>query len=364
MYQRSLALIFFGVMACGFLSGNARAQNGITTLVKQPRQTAMGGAGVGLADDEYALFMNPAGLAGQETRRFKLIGLGVEAPLETYTTLSQSLSALGNFSLSTLNDLMGKEIYVRSSLVPVIQLPHFAITYLLDVQGAIEQFNQANPTFKIGNMVTHGVQAGLGWSLKSGRRATDEWRFGFAGKILFRRGGYFDVNTAGFLQVASGGMDYINSLVGSYGTGYGADVGIQYVKHIDPKQDFYFGASVTDVFGTSFSSPQAQKIVMNPSIGFAYRRQLEFLKFKIAADLRNLDQSVSIGNKTHIGTEVSVPLFDFYAGLNQLNFTYGASFDIWVLRLTLLSYAEELGVRFHQLTSRRYMLQVDFSLPI
>lgn len=364
MYQRTLALIAIQALAIALSLSPARAQNGVTTLVKQPRQTAMGGAGVGLADDEYALFMNPAGLAGQNNRRFKLVGLGVEAPLETYTTLSQSLSALDNFSLSTLNDLMGKEIYVRSSLVPVLQLPNFAITYLLDVQGAIEQFNQANPTFKIGNMVTHGVQAGLGWSLKSGRRATDEWRFGIAGKILFRRGGYFDVSTAGFLQVASGGIDYINSLVGGYGTGYGADVGVQYVKHIDPKQDFYFGASVTDVFGTSFSSPQAQKIVMNPSIGFAYRRQLEFLKFKIAADIRNIDQAVSFGNKTHLGAEVSIPLFDLYAGLNQLNVTYGAAFDIWVLRVTLLSYAEELGVRFHQLTSRRYMLQVDFSLPI
>jgi len=364
MYQRALALIWVSTLAIWTGVSGAHAQSGITTLVKQPRQTAMGGAGVGLADDEFALFMNPAGLAGQDSRRFKVLGLGVEAPLETYTTLSQSLSALNNFSLNTLNTLMGKEIYVRSSFVPIVKLPKFAITYLVDVQGAIEQFNQANPTFKIGDMVTHGVQAGMGWSLKSGRRATDEWRFGVAGKILFRRGGYYDVNTSGFLQIAGGGMDYINQLVGSYGTGYGADLGVQYVRHLDPKQDFFFGASVTDVFGTSFSSSTAQKIVMNPSIGFGYRRQLEFLKFKLAADLRNLDQSVSLGNKTHLGAEVSMPLFDLYAGLNQLNVTYGAAFDLWVLRLTLLSYAEELGVRFHQLTSRRYMLQVDFSLPI
>jgi hypothetical protein len=293
-----------------------------------------------------------------------VLGLGIEAPLETYTTISKSISALGSFGLSTLNDLMGKEIYVRSSMVPMIVLPHFALTYLLDVQGAIEQFNQANPTFKIGNMVTHGVQAGIGWSLKSGRRPTDEWRIGLAGKLLFRRGGYYDVNTAGFLQVANGGKAYIDSLVGGYGTGYGADVGVQYVKHLDPKQDFFIGASVTDVFGTRFSDSRAQTMVMNPSIGLAYRREMDFLKIKIAADLRNLDQAVSFGNKTHFGTEVSIPLFDLYAGLNQLNFTYGAAFDLWVLRLSVLSYAEELGVRFHQMTSRRYMLQVDFSLPI
>jgi len=103
---------------------------------------------------------------------------------------------------------------------------------------------------------------------------------------------------------------------------------------------------------------------MNPSIGFGYRKNLELFKMRLAADLRNLDQSTSFGNKTHFGGEFSIPLFDFYAGLNQFNLTYGLSFDVWILKVTALSYAEELGVAFHQMTSRRYMLQIDFSLPI
>jgi len=69
-------------------------------------------------------------------------------------------------------------------------------------------------------------------------------------------------------------------------------------------------------------------------------------------------------NKTHFGTEFSLRILDFYAGLNQLNPTYGAAFDLWILRISAMSYAEELGVVYHQLPSRRYMLQIDFSLPI
>lgn len=342
----------------------ALAQGGVTTLVKMPRQTGMGGAGVGLADDEYALFLNPAGLAGQDTRRLKLLGLALEAPLSTYTTLSSSLSGVSNFSASTLNQFIGKEIFIRSSMVPMVTLPHFAISYLLDVQGALTGYNLANPSFQIGNMVTHGVQAGMGWSLKSGRRAVDEWRVGLAAKMLWRRGGYFDINTAGFLQVSNGGLSYINQQVGSYGVGYGADVGLQYVRHIDRDTEFSAGASVTDVGGVRFSSPQAQTIVMNPSVGVGYTRKIDLMKVKFAADLRNLDQDISFSNKTHLGAELSLPVIKLYGGLNQMNITWGAAMDLWIFKLGLFSFSEELGVQYHQVTSRRYMLQVDFSLPI
>jgi hypothetical protein len=344
--------------------GVSLAQTGVATLVKMPRQTGMGGAGVGLADDEFALFMNPAGLAGQETRRLKLLGLGLEAPLSTFTTLSSSISGVSNFSASTLNQFIDKEIYVRSSLVPMVTLPHFAITYLLDVQGALSGYNLSNPSFQIGNMITHGVQAGMGWSLKSGRKSVDEWRIGLGAKMLWRRGGYFDVNTAGFLQLSNGGLSYINQQVGSYGVGYGADVGVQYLRRLDRDTEFSIGGSVTDIGGVRFSSPQAQAVVMNPSVGIGYSRKIDMMKLKLAADLRNLDQDISFSNKTHMGAELSLPVLKLYGGLNQFNLTFGAAVDLWIFRLSLFSFSEELGVQYHQVTSRRYMLQVDFSLPI
>ena len=363
MDARNLKVRIFAISLLMFPAW-AHAQQGVESLIRMPRLTAMGGAGVGLADDEYALFTNPAGLAGLESRRFHLAAVGLEAPLQTYETLNSSITGLRGFDVNTLNALMGKEIYLRSSITPMFILPHFVLAYVFDFQGSIEGFNQANPSFQIGDMITHGVQAGMGWSLKSGRHPTDEWRIGISGKMLFRRGGYFDIDTAGFLALGSGGLGYINSIVGGYGTGYGADAGIQYVNHLDRGQELMFGASITDIAGTRFSDPRARTLAMNPSVGFGYVRKLDLFKWKLAADFRNLDQPISFANKTHIGTELTIPLFDFYAGLNQTNLTYGAAFDIWILKLTLLSYAEELGVQNHQLTSRRYMLQVDFNLPI
>ena len=334
------------------------------SLIRQPRTMAMGGAGIALADDEYALFQNPAGLAGQESRRFRLLGLTLEASQDTYATFGTSLSAFSNFKLSTLNTLMGKDIFIRVGVVPMITLPHFAIAYLADVQGSINQFNQANPSFLFGDRITHGVQAGMGWSLPKGRHANEEVRFGAAAKVLWRKGGYYEISTAGFLQATSSSKSYIDNLVGNFGVGYGVDFGTQYINKLDKKTSLFAGASATDIGGTKFSDSHAQAIPMNLGFGVGAKKQLDAFTLKVDADLRNLTQETAFVNKTHFGTELSMSLLDFYFGLNQMNLTFGASFDLWILRVSAVSDAEELGINFHQQPSRRYMVQVDFNLPI
>ncbi len=337
----------------------------LETLVRQPRQMAMGGIGVGLADDEYALFNNPAGLAGQKSRKFRPVSVALEGALDVYGSLSTVTDAMSNFSVGTLNELMGKDIYLRASTAPMITLPNFAVAFIGDAQGSLLIRNQANPIYRIGNMLTYGFQAGMGWSFKSGRRPVDEWRFGLAGKVLWRRGGIYDLGTPEFLSLANDAKGFVARLVGNYGMGFGADAGVQYVRHLDQKgSDFFFGASLTDIAGTRFDTPTARPISMNPSIGVGWIKKSDFLSFKAGLDFRNLTRETRFSNKIHFGTETSLPLFDLYAGLSQLNVTYGASFDLWVLRVTALSYAEELGVAYRQNTSRRYVLHVDFNLPI
>lgn len=360
----ALKFFLFIFTALSF-SSLAEAQEGLSYLVRQPTTMAMGGAGVGLADDEYALFQNAAGLAGRDKKRWKLLGLGVEGSTDTYNTFGKSLNAVKNFNTNSLNALMGKDIHFRADAMTMVELPQFAIAYIVDAQGSINQFNQANPTFKVGDMITHGVQAGLGYNIKrGGRNPTDEFRVGGAAKVLWRRGGYYNVSTSGFLQATNSGKGYIDTLVGGYGMGIGVDLGLQYVNHLDKKTDLSFGASVTDIADTKFSDTHAQALPMNVGFGLGFKKNIDFFKFKLGADLRNLSQNVTFCNKTHLGAEVSIPLLDFYVGLNQLNFTYGVGFDIWLARVMLVSYTDELGVSYHQNPSTRYMLQVDVMLPI
>jgi hypothetical protein len=354
----------FGILIFLLGSNVVQASMGSDQVIRFPRQMAMGGIGVGLADDEYSLFTNPAGLAGSNSRKFHAVALGVEGSLDTYSSLAEVQSAMSNFQITSLNALMGKDIFFRSSFAPLIMLPKFAVAFVGDVQGAFKVQNQANPSYTVGDMLTYGVQAGMGWSYASGRHPVDEYRFGLSGKILFRRGGYYTLGTAEFLRLAGGAKAYVDQLVGQYATGYGADAGFQYLRHLDRDTDVFAGASLTDIGNTRFSAGTARPIPTNPSIGFGLKKKTELLNFKAGIDFRNLDQDVRFCNKVHIGGETSLPLFDIYAGLNQLNLTYGMAFDIWVLKLTAFSYAEELGVGFHQEVSRRYTLQVDFNMPI
>jgi len=324
----------------------------------------MGGTGVALGGGEYALFQNPAALAGQETRSARLLGLGLEASLDTYSVFGSSLNAVKNFSANDLNQIMNKNIFFRAGATPLIQLPHFSIAYVVDAQGAITGYNQANPTFNLGDMITHGVQAGTGWSFKSGKRAKDEFRFGITGKLLFRRGGYYDITTSGYLQATNSGKSYINSIVGNYGMGYGADTGMQYIYRPDKLSEIVFGSAITDIGGTHFSVATAQTIPMSWSTGVGYKRTVNMMKLGVEADIRDINQSMAFSNKVHIGGSVGIPLLDFYAGLGQMDLSYGFAFDLWIMRVSFTSYAEELGVYQGQDTSRRYLMQFDFKLPI
>ncbi len=352
--------LIFGIFLTSF---NAEAQIS-NAIILEPRTLSMGGAGVGLADDEYALFHNPAGLAGMEKRRFRAMSVGIEASMDTYSSLGTTKSVFSNFQLANMNQLMGKDIIARTSATTMVNLPHFSLAYIADGQASMNQFNQANPTFRLGDMITHGIQTGMGWNLSKSKKGPEEMRVGVAAKVLWRRGGYYDISTAGFLSASSQGRQYINNLVGSYGMGFGADVGAQYMKHIDNKTHVSFGTSITDIGNTKFSDTHAQTIPMNVSLGVAFQKELEMLKLKFAADLQNLTQETSFVNRTHFGGAISLPMFDFNYGLYQMNLTYGFAFDLWVVRVSALTYAEELGLYYHQNQSRRYMLQVDFSLPI
>ncbi len=334
------------------------------SIIQLPRMTAMGGAGIGLADDEYTLFYNPAGLAGSNMRRLQLMGLGVEGSWDIATTVQDSLSAFKTFNQNSMNLLMGKDIYVRGGITPMVLLPHFAIAYVNDFQGAISEYNTANPTFHFGDQITRGIQAGMGWSFSHGRHPKDEYRFGLSGKYLWRRGGYYDVSTSGFLAATTDPKGFINNIVGDYGTGMGIDTGFQYVNHMDKKSDISFGISGTDITYTHFSSQQAAVIPASWGFGFGYKTHIPFFKLAAAADLRDFNRDTSFSNKVHFGGELGIPLMDFYLGWSQLSMTYGFAFDLWVMRIDVMSYEQQLGNYYNQQASRRYMLHINLNLPI
>ena len=204
----------------------------------------------------------------------------------------------------------------------------------------------------------------MGWRFASGRRPTSEFRLGVAAKMLWRRGGYYEIQTSQLLQATEQGQDFVDELVGGYGVGFGADAGFQFVTRPDQKTQILFGASATDIGGTRFADPKSTPQDMHLNVGIGYKRKTGFGDLSIGADLRNLGRTTAFANKTHFGADLKMPAFGVQLGMNQMNYTFGVNFDLWVVKLWVASVAEELGVANHQNTSRRYILMADFSLPI
>jgi hypothetical protein len=333
-------------------------------IVRQPRNMAMGGIGVGLADDEYSLFNNPAGLAGYEQRGFRPLGFGIEGTWDTYKNFSEIASVSKSLSFSSMNIFMNKDISFRMSQVPMVLLPHFALSYIADTQVSVNQFNQVSPYFNLGAMITHGVQAGMAWSFKEGRRSTSEFRYGLAVKLLFRKGGYYDLGTANMLHMSGEAQSYLANIIGGYGKAFGGDLGAQYLKKIEGNSTISLGASITDIAGTKFPDSRTMSIPMSLNVGAGLTKNLYESKLKFGLDFRNLLLSNSLSNKIHLGSEFDMGYLKLMAGLNQLHATYGVGFDFWMLKTMFMSYAEELGPSYGLMSSRRMLVQVNFNMPI
>jgi hypothetical protein len=78
-------------------------------------------------------------------------------------------------------------------------------------------------------------------------------------------------------------------------------------------------------------------------------------------DVEYVDQSsIQLGNKLHAGVEVSLPLIDLRAGLNQGYYTAGVGLNLLFAQIDIATYGVELGAYPGQLEDRRYVAQITF----
>jgi hypothetical protein len=138
----SLRLIC-ALLGLGALAPPAHALEELREFYRGTRAVAMGGAFVALADDEQAIFFNPAGLAGVKGFTFNFVSLDIESSLDNYLAFLQVGSKLsGSIGTDTLNELMGKRLYARAQISPSLVLKNFGIAPIVDGQFA---FNESNP---------------------------------------------------------------------------------------------------------------------------------------------------------------------------------------------------------------------------
>jgi hypothetical protein len=358
-FLTSLTLILF------FLSGTAQAKE-LSPLYRSARAAAMGGTSVSFVTNEDSIFLNPAGL-GRVEGEYASVHYG-NATME----FSQDIPALGmdgvnaakSFGIDKMNILMGKNMYTRGQFAPSFVMPNFGIAVLTDGQGALYARNRSLPQFTLGYQNTNGLQMGIGFTIGGRKRKNrPKLYLGVGAKLMWRRGGYYDLSPLQVLELSTHRGTMLSQIVGNYSMGIGVDAGAQYVIPLTPVTQVMLGTAYTEIGDINFGDKaMPQKGSLSGGMSFQY--QSKWFGWLVAYDIRDVVSEVSWRQMNHLGMEVSFPLIKLYTGINQAYITYGLSFDIWYFKVYLVSYAQELGTDIHQVPNRRYIMQFDLKFDL
>lgn len=347
-------------MVIALLGGKSAQADQFNSLFRGARAAAMGNAFTAVADDEEALFYNPAGLAGIQGFSFHLFDGMLDTSNDLISDYPNLNTAFKNANVSSLNALMGKDIYARGTAISAVVLPGFEFALLYDQQIAILEKNEALPQSTFGAQTTYGAQMGFGIPVHKFRRHKGEIYFGISGKLLWRAGGYQNVDLS---QLMTDNLKPITSNLTNFGSGEGLDAGLMYVRTFKKRFKVKAALAMTDIGTTSFTSG-ADPINSNLTAGVAGVLESQDMTATLSYDYSHILDYADWRMKTHMGLELKFPLLSLEGGLNELSPTYGAGLDLGMFKFMFVSYAEEQGVLAGQDSERRTLIYLSMKLDL
>lgn len=327
-------------------------------LYRGVRAQAMGNAFVAVADDEQTIFYNPAGLAGIKGISFNIASLNAQVSSDVLTNYSTITDVLASPTASQINTLIGKNFYVQATGTSGLVAPGFGIVGIYDYQAALRLQNTSLPQGVVAAQNTYGVQLAFGTRILR-LKNRGELRFGAAGKILRRAGGY---QNPSLTQILTLSYSTLSENLRSSGMGYGADLGFHFIYPIK-KWKLQVGLVMTDAGDTTFAGGgEVQKSNLTAGVAMVYTGKEMTATF--AYDYSRILDYADWRKKTHLGMELKFPLLSLFAGVSEFNLTFGASLNLALLKVIYSSYAEELGATLGQLTERRHMFHAQFKFDL
>jgi len=348
------------------LSGSAFADSaGLNPLYRGAMTTAMGGATVATATDEDGLFVNPATMAGNKGFEFHLMPVTVETSTDTISSVSNTIKAFHNLDSDSLNVLVGRDIYANAQIAPALVLPNFGVAYMVDQQVGLTSRNLSLPQFALGYQTTEALQFSYGVSVlpasKGKKDPVDDLRIGVGYTFAWRRGGYYPLSLN---QLVNMSQTEFNSIVGGFQTASAPDIGAQFIHNVNPRLKIQWGLAYNQIGDLNFGAPtETQDANLSTGVAAIYKFT-PYTTGTFEYDLQNLNENVQFEQKNHIGVSLALPLLTFYAGLNEMLPTFGAAVDLWLLKLTVASYAQEQDALVGEDGQRRYLVSLDIKIGI
>lgn len=309
-----------------------------------------GDTGLATADEEEAIFYNPAGLALGKGIYKKIILASpmLEVSKDTRDVIKQ-IQLQESDPTETLRKHEGKAQHVGANTFTGIILRRAAIGVFAHSSNTAMLYKDHEKGALESLFAESIVDAGATFSL-----AQDFGKYFYLGttaKFIKRNRAYFKANATEGDQLESLDSQDKISMTGS---GVGADVGMMFRS--TGRTIIAVGLVVQDIGNTTLIPDQStdlpkserplKDIRQTVNIGLAMEPGTKYSKFRILADFRDATDAykMSVFKRIHLGAELTLRnVVGFTTGLNQGYPTFGAYVDLRLFRFDAGVYGEEIG---------------------
>ena len=351
-------LLAIMISVCNPAESNAILYEGIRPL-------GMGNAFTAVADDENAVFYNPAGLSYISSFTIGVLNPRIGVATDSIDLIDDAGDT--DFDVTAevadlLREYTGKPQHASLGLFPHMGLNLFESGVLFGVLSQVSaDIEIRNPTWPESHIhlnadVAPVVGAGLRIPTVEGLR------IGAAMKYLYRNS-LNEMYTPA--QIAADDFEDIVEDDLHTGSGVSIDIGAIYempelIPFVDSTR---FGLAALNL--PDMSMGDATKVKHQVNAGMAVEKTLlPWCSVVGAFDIHDITYSAidgsQISRRIHMGAELRVPVVSIRAGVNDGYLSAGGTLDLKIFKLDLATYAIEQGAYAGQKDDRRYVAQIFF----
>lgn len=340
--------------------------------VRSPRGLLMGDAFTAVNDDEYTLFYNPASLARHKSDLTLY-------PFSGHLSGTNILGDMDRFKdfpdepVGVADVLMNYPAHASAGVAPGFKLFNVGVSFIANESFDALMRNRAHPMMDLDLRSDKGVALGVGIPIgpnRIGRKATSgsQTSLGLSAKYIERTGVKDTLALSGPTVVDAIGQDELDKLLKKLGRvkgiGWGFDAGLEHVVRNGNTQ-FAIGLSALDITGTEYKvdkNPDNLKVADTKdqvNLGMAAGQNFSMFHYILSADIRALNEQIDFGQRLRLGAEVGIPGLSIMVGMNSGYYSYGASADLGFMKLTGGFYDVELGSKYKQTKSERFIIYLS-----